>query len=471
MSNKGNGNGHGVAPEYLPAERHAVLRLVGRSPSGSHEADPAAVEFLLAAGFVAEKPDVSVHRGAIDPTRRNVLEISRQKNANKRGNFKLLRLSSDGGVQTLEDGYFGNLDDKVSGKWIVDGNGYNSLSNAQIVVDSKKWDPESVLPDKPAEMITPEPPPVTLVKSSRIYPQKSQGEDSKGEFWMDVDCLRPWAGQPRKVFRDAALDELGNSLLTGQMRAILICPLGPDQAAGKVCSEIVDGERRWRAAQLKRIPKVLVSMRYPIDEADQHRMSVVSNMHAVPHTHYEYATAIIYAVKKAGRSIDDVAKDFSMSGASVRNYLSLSALVPSLFELLSTSQPKGKKLPLGCGVLLAKVKPEKQEEILAQAIQESGHLGRRGLAACLEALIIGNKTEKGPNGGKRREQPCEVAKLARTAIEAVRLSVHNLNLWADGFRASEEMKQPVARLALASNMRETADRLRQFAEKLVAHPS
>src|ERR1700686_4737804 len=72
------------------------------------------------------------------------------------------------------------------------------------------------------------------------------GARPNGAQTVPIDAIRPSPFQPRRVFAEAELDGLAQSIREkGIVQPLLVRPI----TAGAAEFELVAGERRWRAAQ------------------------------------------------------------------------------------------------------------------------------------------------------------------------------------------------------------------------------
>jgi ParB family chromosome partitioning protein len=102
-------------------------------------------------------------------------------------------------------------------------------------------------------------------------PTAGGGETPSGIRMLPVGALTPQPGQPRRVFDDAALEELAQSIAArGVLQPILVRPHGRNY-------QIVAGERRWRAAQRARLHEVPVIVR-ELDDADTFEIALLENI-------------------------------------------------------------------------------------------------------------------------------------------------------------------------------------------------
>src|ERR1044071_7931761 len=77
---------------------------------------------------------------------------------------------------------------------------------------------------------------------------------------LDIDLLYPTDTQPRKVFREAKMNELAQSIKANGIIQPIVARRDGDRF------QIIAGERRWRAAQLAGLRKIPCLVREVSDE-------------------------------------------------------------------------------------------------------------------------------------------------------------------------------------------------------------
>jgi len=140
---------------------------------------------------------------------------------------------------------------------------------------------------------------------------------------IPVDKLIPDPDQPRKKFDPFELEELGNSLLLGQIHPLLVRVVED----GKLM--IISGERRWRAAKLKNI-ETLVCIQYVPDkslssekqEAEIKYFELTANI-GKPLTDDEIFGTIRDLIDKCGCTVQEVAARTGKSEGWIKSHLSL----------------------------------------------------------------------------------------------------------------------------------------------------
>ena len=185
-----------------------------------------------------------------------------------------------------------------------------------------------------------------------------------------LDRLRPMPGQPRQYFDPAALESLAASLrATGQRTPLLVYPVKGDPRADY---ELIDGERRWRAARSVGIKRLKAEV---VDEPDPERrflLAVTANFARVGHDPMEEARA--FGRLHRTMSVGQIASAVGLHEVTVANRLSLLNLVPDVAEMLGRDVPRDRRLPVVRAVAIAALPPDQQREAAGriQALQSEG---------------------------------------------------------------------------------------------------
>ena len=149
---------------------------------------------------------------------------------------------------------------------------------------------------------------------------------------LPIEHLKPNADQPRRVFDNAAIEELANSIAAkGMLQPILVRPMGAD------AYEIVAGERRWRAAQKARLHKVPVIIRELTDE-ETAEIALIENVQRVDLNPVEEAAAYARLSDVYGRTQEDIAKAVGKSRSHVANIMRLLNLPQKALDALSANE-------------------------------------------------------------------------------------------------------------------------------------
>ena len=198
---------------------------------------------------------------------------------------------------------------------------------------------------------------------------------------IPTERIRPFKGQPRTHFDEAALRELADSIAAnGQKTPAWVIP--PDEHG---IFELTAGERRWRACQMAGIPTLLCEVRQPESAVSRYIDSVMENFGRKDCTVLEAARAVQEVARlKFGDKIERgkvaevdaaVARVFARSVAWVQQMKLLLRLHPHVMRYLEPPQ----KLPTQVAITLANLQPEIQIS-LAEDIVKNGMRLRTALA-------------------------------------------------------------------------------------------
>jgi len=183
--------------------------------------------------------------------------------------------------------------------------------------------------------------------------------DDSQVILIPSDRIRPFQGQPRTHFDKDKLRALAASMKkNGQKVAVVVQPTNPPSS---FC-ELVDGERRWIAADMVGI-KELKGIVVPWQSFEERfEESAVFNFCRESHTKLETMRALLRIRKNKGYTYDELGERFGMSRGSVYLYLQLENLNPEVIEkYLEDYVPEENKLSLMVAVDLSKFHPSKQE--------------------------------------------------------------------------------------------------------------
>jgi ParB/RepB/Spo0J family partition protein len=176
-----------------------------------------------------------------------------------------------------------------------------------------------------------------------------------------VSDLVPDPAQDRKYFDPEELSNLAAALLeVGFLQPILVSPTG-----GTPPWKIVDGERRWRAAQLAELEEVPIHVREDMDDANEmrHLAQMIANASRSDLRDYEMAKAIQRELDKLGNKRGDrarLAKLLNRPQAAISRYLSM--LDPEFEPLVR----EGKILNADVLARFKSLDPELRDQLLAE---------------------------------------------------------------------------------------------------------
>ncbi len=155
---------------------------------------------------------------------------------------------------------------------------------------------------------------------------------------------------------DADLDDLVSSIREHGLLNPVIVVEGSDGSY-----DLIAGQRRFLACKKIGMSTISAIVKYHLDDADRTIISLVENVHRADLSPMDKARAY-QSIYSRYEDFERVAREAGVSTSTVRKYLDLLNLAPSIQEKLSTSDG-----PAGIGTLskLAKIFPaEEQESVL-----------------------------------------------------------------------------------------------------------
>jgi ParB family chromosome partitioning protein len=239
-------------------------------------------------------------------------------------------------------------------------------------------------------------------------PTAGGGETPAGIRMLPVGALTPQPGQPRRVFDEAALEELAQSIAArGVLQPILVRPHGRNY-------QIVAGERRWRAAQRARLHEVPVIVR-ELDDADTFEIALLENIQRRDLNAVEEADAYKRLINEFGHTQEALAKLVHKSRSHVANLLRLLDLPEFVLSLLSDG-----KIDMGHARALIGV-PD--VERLAAEVVARGLSVRETERLAKAAKDDGASGGHGGGGGGGSGRNADIAALERQLTDVIGLGV------------------------------------------------
>lgn len=194
---------------------------------------------------------------------------------------------------------------------------------------------------------------------------------------IDISELRPNPYQPRKVFKDEALQELAASIKEhGVFQPIIV----KKSIKGY---EIIAGERRFRASKLAGLSKIPAIVRAFTDE-QMMEIALLENLQRENLNAIEEATAYKSMIDKLFLTQDELAKKVGKSRSHVTNILGLLRLPSEVQKMVAEE-----KISMGHARVLSKLESDEKIIEMANQILESKMPVRD-----LEAITSNNQVEK-----------------------------------------------------------------------------
>ncbi|MBL0403549.1 ParB/RepB/Spo0J family partition protein [Microvirga aerilata] len=210
---------------------------------------------------------------------------------------------------------------------------------------------------------------------------------------VPVEFLRPNPRNPRKVFDDADLQELTQSIKDrGIIQPIVVRPISNSTDE----FEIVAGERRWRAAQkagLHRVPVVIVS----IDDKTSLEYAILENVQRADLNPIEESEGYSRLMAEFSYTQENLSKIIGKSRSHIANMLRLADLPTDVRKLLME-----RKLTAGHGRALLSVKNPVQ---VAKRVLDEG-LSVRQVEEIAQGDTQSSQAEaKAPRASKTEKDP------------------------------------------------------------------
>jgi len=236
-----------------------------------------------------------------------------------------------------------------------------------------------------------------LMGDVNVEAQPSERHQQRNQRRVPIEFVRANPRNPRKLFSDAELAELTDSIRErGIIQPIVVRARGADNY------EIIAGERRWRAAQragLHDVPIVVLD----VTDEEALELAIIENVQRADLNPLEEAMGYQVLANEFNHSQEDIAKVVGKSRSHIANTLRLLKLPDSVKAYINAG-----KLSAGhARALIGQPDPE----IAAREIVEKGLNVRQ-----VEAL-----TQTGPKA-KVAKARAQVSKDADTAALERRLS-------------------------------------------------
>lgn len=218
---------------------------------------------------------------------------------------------------------------------------------------------------------------------------------TNGLINVAIEKLAANPSQPRKIFDEAALEELSRSIKkNGILQPIVVTPTTDIANDSDAIYTIVAGERRWRAAQRAGLNEVVVIVK-KFDEKQRAELTIVENIQREDLSPLELAEAYLSLIERFNYRQEDLAEALGKSRSTITNSLRLLTLAPSIKEKLTSGKISEGHARLLVGLNRAEAMAEtfvkksmsvRQAEKTIQNLKKSDYLSDKT-----------NKSEKNPN--------------------------------------------------------------------------
>ncbi len=187
---------------------------------------------------------------------------------------------------------------------------------------------------------------------------KDELENSGNLKTLKITDVEPNREQPRKQFKQEALEELAESIKEyGIIQPIVV-------AEQEGYYSIIAGERRWRAAKLAGLEEIPAIIREN-DEQKNREIALIENIQREDLNPYEKAVGIRNLMDKYGLTQEEVSKRIGKSRSAVSNTVRILNLAPDVLEFVK----EGKLSEGHCKALAAITDPKRQYEMAVRMIE------------------------------------------------------------------------------------------------------
>lgn len=190
---------------------------------------------------------------------------------------------------------------------------------------------------------------------------------SNAIFWVDVDKISPNPFQPRKVFNEASLQDLADSIRQyGVLQPLVVTRQEDYSPNGGMTTryELIAGERRLRASKIAGVAQVPVVIRSG-EESDSLKLelAIIENLQREDLNPIDRAQAFKQLVDDYGYKHTEVAKKMGRSREYVSNSLRLLQLPDEMQQaVMSKEISEGHTRPL----LMLNDRPEEQQTLFKE---------------------------------------------------------------------------------------------------------
>ena len=214
--------------------------------------------------------------------------------------------------------------------------------------------------------------------------------EAAGSLYLPISQVESYSAQPRKLFDEAALAELADSIREhGVIQPLTVRKLSSGYY------QIIAGERRWRAARmagLSEVPAVVIDA----DDKKAAELALVENLQREDLNPMEEAAGYQSLIQTYHMTQEEAAQRVGKSRSAVANVMRLLALQPAVRKLVEAGS-----LSAGHARALLPLSPALQEKAASAVVE--GQFSVRQTEALVKKLSSGEEDEDG-----LQEAPSEV---------------------------------------------------------------
>lgn len=165
-----------------------------------------------------------------------------------------------------------------------------------------------------------------------LFADNSVEESSQTPVKLKIMEIEPNREQPRKIFDEAALGELADSIAKhGVIQPLLVRPI---KDGGY---QLVAGERRWRASRMAGLAEVPVVIK-ELNDSETVELAMVENLQREDLNPLEEALGYKYMMEKLSITQDEAAQKVGKSRPAVANALRLLKLPDEIQSMVENKQ-------------------------------------------------------------------------------------------------------------------------------------
>ncbi len=209
---------------------------------------------------------------------------------------------------------------------------------------------------------------------SALIPEKAKSmtnDSSKEILELDISSIIPNEYQPRRIFRDNALNDLVSSIKEkGVIQPIIV------RKSSNNSYELIAGERRWRASQMAGLTSIpaLVKEATPVEALE---LAIIENIQREDLNPLETAEAFQRLITEFALTHDDMSKKVGKDRATVSNYLRILKLPTEVKKWVADCS-----LTMGHAKAILQVEDQRRQIQIAKKVIDSGLSVRETEALC-----------------------------------------------------------------------------------------
>ncbi len=178
--------------------------------------------------------------------------------------------------------------------------------------------------------------------------------------YLLIDDIKPRDDQPRKIFNEASLEELSQSIKSkGVIQPIVVRPTGNN------FYEIIVGERRWRAAKRAGLEKIPAIIR-DYNKSDGMAVALIENIQRENLNPLEEAEALRSLIEECAMTHNQIAESIGRSRTTVSNLLRLLDLTQEVKSMINSGL-----LEMGHARALLSLSHDQQSEVAKLIVSKS----------------------------------------------------------------------------------------------------